>query len=178
MRFFIFISLVWSSVVSICHAGYLPQEIRGGVLKHDVRNGLSHKYEKGYDINAELLWSSPQLTFFEYIFSPRPHLGTSINTEKGTDQFYLGLTWRLDFLKFLFVEGSLGGEVHTGELKTKSSHKQALGCRFLFRESVSFGVQVTETHSLSLMLDHASNAGLSSHNPGLTSIGLRYGYRF
>src|SRR5690606_10009999 len=134
-------------------------------LKHDIRNGLSHKYEKGYDINAEFLWLSPQFTFFEYIFSPRPHLGASVNTDKGTDQFYLGLTWRVDFLKLLFVEGSLGGEAHNGKLTHKSDHKQALGCRFLFRESVSVGMQITEAHSLSLMLDHASNAGISSHNP-------------
>lgn len=178
MRGLILIGFMCFCAINIVHAGYLPEEIRVGALKHDIRNGLSHKHEKGYDVNAEFLWASPQFYLFEFIFSPRPHLGASINTRGGSDQFYLGLTWRYDFLEYLFVDGSLGGEVHTGKINHKTSRKQALGTRFLFRESIGLGVQINETHSVSMILDHASNASTSSRNPGLTAFGLRYGFRF
>jgi hypothetical protein len=53
-----------------------------------------------------------------------------------------------------------------------------LGCRVLFRESLSVGVRFMKHHSLSVMVDHISNAGLCDHNDGLDTLGVRYGYRF
>lgn len=53
-----------------------------------------------------------------------------------------------------------------------------MGCRALFRESVSLGVRFLERHSLSLMLAHISNAGPCDLNKGLDADGIRYGYRF
>ena len=80
----------------ISQASYLPEEIRLGALKHDVRSSFRHHYEKGVDINAEFLWASPDLEALRFIFAPRPHIGTSMNTDGGTHQFYFGLTWHVD----------------------------------------------------------------------------------
>lgn len=171
--FIILLSLITSS-----YASYAPEEMRIGVLRHDVGSGLRHRHEKGYDANLEALWSSPDYAVFKYIFAPKPHLGASLNTRKGSHQFYAGLTWRFDFFSYYFIEGSFGGEVHTGNINKRTRYKQKLGCRLLFRESVSLGVKFKERHSVSLILDHASNASCGKTNPGLTAFGLRYGYRF
>jgi lipid A 3-O-deacylase len=160
------------------HSSILPEEIRLGALKHDVGSGLKHRYEKGYDINAELLWACPTGIGFEYILSPRPHLGASLNADGGTNQYYLGLTWRYDFLTCLFVEGAFGGEFNTGRKKHPHARKQALGSNFMFHEALSAGLQFTAHQSISAYLDHTSNAHLAKPNPGLTSFGVRYGYRF
>ena len=171
----LFFSLV---ITHSTQAGFIPNEARIGILKHDVKSRFKHSYEKGYDINLETLWKTPEYIFFTKIFSPRPHIGASINTDKGTDQFYLGLTWRLDFFKYLFIEGTFGGEIHTGRLNKQTKHKQNLGSRLLFRESISLGYQFLENNSISIILDHASNASLAEKNSGLTNLGLRYGYSF
>lgn len=156
-----------------------PEEARLGVFKHDVRSGCRHHKEKGADINGELLWKSPDWQAFKWLFSPRPHIGTSINTDRGTNQFYFGLTWRLDFLNVLFIEGAFGGDYNTGERNYRHNpRKKALGSHFMFREAIELGVQIIPNHSLSLILDHTSNARLAKCNPGLTGIGFRYGVKF
>ena len=78
----------------------------------------------------------------------------------------------------LFVAGSLGGGVHDGHLNTVLPERKSLGSRLLFRESVEAGYQLTRQVSLSVMLDHLSNAGLAPHNPGLTNVGARLGVTF
>ncbi len=172
------VSLLSSNLVNVCQASFLPEEIRLGPIKHDIRSGCHHNHEKGYDINAEILWASPDYDILKFIFAPRPHIGTSLNTHGGTNQFYFGITWRFDFLTYLFIEGVFGGDVNSGRKHKKSSRKQALGSKLMFREAVSLGVQFAEHHSLSVMLDHTSNASLGKCNPGLTGLGVRYGYRF
>lgn len=159
-------------------ASYLPQEVRLGAFKHDIRSGCRHHYEKGIDVNAELLWESPDIEPLKWIFSPRPHIGTSINTDGGTNQFYFGITWHVDFLEALFAELAFGGDYNTGERYLHNPKKKALGSHIMFREAVEIGARFAQYHSLSVILDHTSNASLANINPGLTGIGLRYGYRF
>jgi len=47
--------------------------------------------------------------------------------------------------------------------------------RILFGESVVPGYRVTSAVTISVMLDHLSNAGIASDNQGLTNVGLRSG---
>lgn len=161
-----------------CESSRTIDEVRLGLLYHDIKTNLDQRYEKGANVNAEILFNIPDDSVLHYIWSPRPHLGTSINTRGGTSQFYGGLTWHFAIYSPLFFEVSLGGELHNGRTSEKSSKRQALGSQGLFRESVSLGAEFCQNHTLSVMLDHASNASLTSDNPGLTSLGLRYGYKF
>jgi lipid A 3-O-deacylase len=78
----------------------------------------------------------------------------------------------------MFVEGSLAGAHHDGANKTNVIGQKSLGCKILFRESASLGYRVTEKHSLSVALDHISNASLCSSNEGLDTLGMRYGNSF
>jgi lipid A 3-O-deacylase len=173
-----FVSFLTIGTFSYAQANFAPEEIRIGALKHDVKSGLKHAYEKGYDVNAELLWATPKNQFFQFIFSPRPHVGISLNTKKGTHQLYFGVTWRYDFLRHLFAELIIGGGFNTGNLHKRTKHKKALGSHIMFHEGVSLGVQFAPKHSLSLFFDHTSNASLARINTGLTGFGLRYGYQF
>ena len=153
-----------------------------GVLAHDI-GFLGHHVENGTDINGELLFASPG--FLSWIGAPRPHIGGSVNTSGNTSYGYIGLTWSYDLWRDLFgagdaffVAGSLGGGAHDGYLNSGPSERKLLGSRVLFRESAELGYRVTPAISISIMLDHLSNAGIADHNNGLTNIGVRTGYRF
>lgn len=152
-------------------------ELRLGVLAHNI-GPIASAREDGVQINAELRFATPPL--FEYILSPRPHLGASINTVGDTSFLYLGLTWTWDITDGLFLDFSFGGTVHDGWLDSHEPDpdRRLMGSRLLFRESLELGYRFLDHHSLSLMLDHASNAGLAEKNQGNDDVGLRYGYRF
>jgi lipid A 3-O-deacylase len=161
----------------------IVSELLAGVLGHDV-GYIGNHAENGVDINLETRFVSPNL--FRFIGSPRPHLGVTVNTEGNTSQLYTGVTWTFTLFRqlfsdadSLFIDASLGGAVHDGNLHTTIhlNHKQ-LGSRFEFRESAEIGYHITPRHSISLMLDHISNAGLAHHNGGMENFGLRYGFSF
>ena len=157
-------------------------EVKFGVLAHDIRF-LGNHVEGGADINLEILFTSP--AFLRIIGAPRLHLGGVSNTAGNTDYGYMGLTWSgrpwrflLKLPDALFVAGSLGGAIHDGHLNSGPPDRKLLGSRVLFRESVEGGYQITQRLSVSVMLDHLSNAGLVKHNQGLTNLGARIGFAF
>jgi lipid A 3-O-deacylase len=156
--------------------GYgILSELRLGVMAHDV-GVFGRQEEDGVNANVEFMFVSPEL--LSAIWSPRPHAGFSVNSSNGTNQAYLGLTWTWEFFEKIYVEGSIGGAYHDGANETIVIGQKSLGCKVLFRESAALGYRVTEKHSLSVMLDHISNASLCTSNEGLDSLGVRYGYRF
>ena len=152
-------------------------ELRLGLLAHNI-GPIASAREDGAQINAELRFNPPPL--FEYILSPRPHLGVSINTAGDTSFLYLGLTWTWNITDALFLDLSFGGTIHDGWLTSHEldPDRRLMGSRLLFRESLELGYRFLDHHSLSLMLDHVSNAGLVDKNQGNDDVGLRYGYRF
>jgi lipid A 3-O-deacylase len=152
-------------------------EIRIGLQAHDVPI-FSDRIETGVDINGEVLLVSPDV--LRFIGRPRPHFGFSASTAGGMSQVYAGLSWEFRLWSGLFAGFSLGGALHTGPLHDSGSPQtsKAFGSRGLFRESIEIGWRFGERHSMSLMLDHISNANLADPNPGLETFGVRYGYRF
>jgi lipid A 3-O-deacylase len=150
-------------------------EVRFGVLAHD-QGPFSRNEEDGVDGNLEVLFNSPAA--LKWIWSPRPHVGASINSSGDTSQVYLGLTWEWLFRRDWFVDFSLGGAAHSGRTKTNRIDRKELGCRVLFRESIELGYRFRTRHSISGFLDHLSNAKICDKNEGLESVGVRYGYRF
>lgn len=158
------------------NASQFLDELRGGVLHHDINSTLKSRHEKGPDLNLEFLFKSPSL--FDRIWSPSPHLGISQNTRGSTSQYYFGLTWTIPFLEHFFIDLSFGGSINNAHQKRQTASKLALGSNLLFREAVSLGVLFRRRHTLSVMLDHTSSAASASPNPGLTNLGLRYGFKF
>ncbi|MEE8393118.1 MAG: acyloxyacyl hydrolase [Rhodospirillales bacterium] len=155
--------------------GKIFSEIRVGALIHD-EGPFTHNKEGGFDGNLELLFASPGL--LDAVWSPRPHVGLTVNSQGDTSQAYLGLTWEWDFWEDFFAGFSLGGAVHTGKTTTDKVDRKELGCPVLFRESIDLGYRILKGHSLMVHLDHISNAKLCSTNEGLENFGLRYGYLF
>jgi lipid A 3-O-deacylase len=160
----------------------LVDEVKVGGLAHDI-GFLGRHVEGGADVNAELLFTSPDL--FRYIGSPRPHIGADINTSGNTSDGYFGLTWGIMLIQNLFgagdgifANGSLGGAIHDGHLDRAPPDRKRLGSRILFRESLELGYQVNPVVSVSAILDHISNANLAPRNAGITSAGARIGFRF
>ncbi|MDB5408946.1 MAG: Lipid 3-O-deacylase-related protein [Rhodospirillales bacterium] len=157
-------------------------EVKAGVMAHDITLGGKH-VESGVDINGEVLFISPQ--FLNIIGAPRPHLGGWVNSDGNTDAAYFGLTWDLPLLRRivgtqdgLTILGSLGGAVHDGYTDTMHTGRKRLGSPVLFRESVELAYQLTPVYSISVMVDHISNANLASHNAGITNAGARIGFKF
>lgn len=164
--------------------GRLLSEIRLGLLYHDAgiwvvpSADLRSVEPAGPDVNAELLFNA--LGFLAFLGSPRPHIGATVNPQGATSQAYLGLTWDWDLTDRLLFELAAGGAVHNGEtdpLRADADEKP-MGCRALLRFSAGLGIRVAARHSVMLAFDHISNGFLCDPNPGLDTVGMRWGYRF
>jgi lipid A 3-O-deacylase len=164
-------------VLMMCTYTASAHEVRIGLLKHDVKNFLEHAYERGATLQGE--WLFPRATqALSWIFSPHPHVGVNKNLSGYTDNAYAGLTWRLELSSTYFLELSFGGSIHNGKLTYRTRHHKDYGTRVLFREGIALGAEIGGPWTLSLTLEHASNARLSKHNPGITHAGVRLGYAF
>lgn len=154
-------------------------EVRLGVFAHDPGSPESGSV----DINAELLSSRLPLidpsSGWNWL-NPRLHIGGTVNTAGDTSHAYAGLTWTADITNWMFIEGSFGGAIHSGETgAVVPIDRSALGCNPLFRESASLGFRFGGNWSAMATIEHLSNAGLCSNgNRGLTNYGARLGYRF
>ncbi|MSO53965.1 MAG: acyloxyacyl hydrolase [Rhodospirillales bacterium] len=150
-------------------------ELRSGLLVHD-EGPFSRNKESGFDTNFEVLFASP--SFLDVIWSPRPHLGGTINSDGNTSQGYFGLTWGYEFLGNFFAEFSFGSAVHDSEPTEERLDAKQLGCSVLFREGIELGYRFGGQHAVSFHFDHISNGKLCDKNEGLETFGGRYGYRF
>ncbi|MGH6968856.1 MAG: acyloxyacyl hydrolase [Stellaceae bacterium] len=185
-KFVAWIAAAWLMLLPFAaHAGSgLIDEMKLGVLEHDVPIGVDHR-ECCVDVNGEVLFTSPSV--LSWFWAPRPNLGVTINTEGKNSYGYFGLAWAGDFLRHSFRPGDsffwelgLGGAVHDGPNQSSpyTRDHMGLGSRILFHEELDLGYRFTWRSNLSLFLDHISDADLTQHNPGLTNLGVRLGFRF
>ena len=166
----------------IATPGQLIDEVKIGLLAHDV-GFLGDHTERGFDVNSEILFTSPDL--LSIIGSPRPHIGGDYNTAGQTSDAFAGLTWGISLIQnlfhpgdYIFANGSLGGAYQDGYIDNAPLGRKRLGSPILFRESAELGYQVTPVISVSAILEHISNANLAQHNAGITSAGARLGFKF
>lgn len=163
-------------------------ELRAGAIWQDP-----DARENSFAINGEILFVSPvpaRLTAgldprYRWLLEPRPHLGFSANTDGKTSKGYFGLTWTAMLARDVVREGDgvrfdllFGGSVNNGLHDRNLPDRKDLGGNLLFHVGAEFGYQIDRSWSVSLFLDHDSNAGLARRNQGLNSIGLRLGYAF
>ena len=186
----IFASIVGLTAGSISAGEYLPgilspsfvDEVRIGVQYHDLHIAGTRD-EDGVDINAEILFRRPnffaQNNYLAFLINPRPHIGGHLNTAGDTSQVYAGLTWDYRLTEKFFVEGSFGGSYHTGETTLNiAGQTRPLGCRVIFRESISAGYELSQKVRVMITFDHINNFNLCNDNAGLSTIGARLGYKF
>lgn len=158
-------------------------EFRLGVLYNDVRFGAERK-ESGVNLNAEILFRRPNVYYDNklllFFLNPRLHVGGSLNSTGDTSQAYVGATYDYRLTNTLFVEASFGGVIHDGDLKKTAvpGAVRPLGCRVMFRQSVSAGYEFTEKLRLMISFDNINNFNLCSEDAGLSTLGVRFGYKF
>lgn len=186
IRFSMILSLVYATVVLPATAeepqadkaaSGLIYELKAGVSAHDVDHLWSRsRKEDGIDFIIEAVFGRPRIGFLAGTI--RPNLGMSVNSQGDTSKLYAGFLWEVDSQAGLFLNLGLGLAVHNGELKSGDDDKKALGSRVLFRIPIELGYALTRHSRLSLAFDHMSNAYLAHPNPGMDTLGLRFGYRF
>jgi lipid A 3-O-deacylase len=151
-------------------------EVRFGALVHNVEPAND---EDGVDLNLEVLFRRAAIqynnAFLDVVLRPRIHLGASINLGGDTSQLYAGFTWDVKLAPRLSFEVAFGGALHDGP--TGDGHADSYGCPLNFRESASVGYALDERWSIYGTVAHMSNANLCDHNSGLTSVGMRLGYK-
>ncbi|WP_380069725.1 acyloxyacyl hydrolase [Dankookia sp. GCM10030260] len=161
-------------------------EFRGAVLWHDPT-----AKESSPALNGEVLFASPvpvRLTagidpLWRWVLEPRPHLGFTANLEGKTSKGYAGLTWTTMLARDVLRPGDgirfdlmFGGSLNDGKHDARLSDRKDLGGNLLFRVGAEIGYQVDRHLSVSLFIDHDSNAGTARRNQGLNSLGVRLGY--
>jgi hypothetical protein len=154
----------------------LVDEVRAGVLAHSIDPNSS---EGGADVNLELLFRRPGGRYdnplLDFALRPRLHVGASVNTQGDTNQVYAGLSWDVQILPRLTLEVTFGGALHDGP--TGGGHDDSYGCSLNFRESASLGYALNERWTVYGTIAHMSNADLCDYNSGLSSGGVRLGYK-
>lgn len=166
------------SAVQVASAQSVPliREYRVGILAHDVPGLWSgFRLERGVDANVELILS-PSVDFLGG--SIRPAIGGSFNFSGGTSKAYLDARWMFEGRSGWFIDIGIGAAVHNGELDPIEPDRKALGRRVLFHFPLEVGLRFDGHHSISFFFDHISNGYTATHNEGLDSLGVRYGYKF
>jgi lipid A 3-O-deacylase len=154
----------------------LIDEVRFGLLAHNIDPAND---EDGVDLNLEMLFRRSTISYnnalLDVVLRPRIHLGTSINTAGETSQLYTGLTWDVKLAQRLSLEVTFGGALHNGP--TGDGGGDSYGCAVNFRESASLGYALDDRWTLYGTVAHMSNADLCDRNTGITSVGVRVGYK-
>lgn len=160
-------------------------ELRLGIYAHDAypawlpSDWSKFHFDQIRDVNVELLFRSPENDVFKWLGSPRPTLGVTVNLAGQESLMHLGLTWHVPIFETPFyLEGTLGGAVHNGELGGHLGKLRPQGCRFGFYSGVGVGANLTDRLTATLSYEHMSNADLCADNFGLTNVGLRIGFKF
>ncbi|ALA18012.1 MULTISPECIES: acyloxyacyl hydrolase [Chelatococcus] len=152
-------------------------QLRLGVLAHDPGG----KEDGSVDIMGEIVfakpWSNPDPLIDMLL--PAFNAGVSVNTGGKTSYVFAGLNWHADITDALFIELDFGGAVHNGKVgDVVPDGRDALGCRFLFREAASIGYRFDANWSVLATVEHLSNGGLCDDNRGLTNVGAKLSYHF
>jgi hypothetical protein len=157
-------------------ASPLIDELRAGILAHSLD---SNSGENGVDLNLEVLLRRPGGRYdnplLDFALRPRVHVGASANTAGDTSQIYAGLTWDVQIASKLSLEVTFGATAHDGP--TGGGREDSYGCTVNFRESASLGYALDERWTIYGTVAHMSNADLCDFNSGLTSAGVRLGYK-
>ncbi len=166
-------------------------EARLGVMQENicVLDCDNADKEPGQNISAELLFASPD--FLDLIWSPKPYVMGSLNTQGDTSFGGLGLHWSFQFADKWAFEPSFGYVVHDGELASPypqgdpqgdafTEDHVLFGSRDLFRTTFGLHYNINEIWGTELMYEHLSHGQVlgNGRNQGIDNIGLRVSYTF
>lgn len=157
-------------------------ELRAGVMAHSADPFTAENLSRIQDVNFEALFTAPYLDSFTFLNGQlRPRIGATVNFGGLESMVNLGLSWHVPIGDTgVWVEGTLGGAIHNGSLTGPVTYPaRPLGCTALFYEAASVGVDLSDSVTAMVTLEHASNANLCVEgNRGLTNLGFRLGVKF
>ena len=169
--------------------GRLVEEIRFGVMNHDINPTGGPGKEDGVDYQLEIIFGAPDV--FRYILSPRPYIQYSLNSAGDTDFWSFGLGWQQSFADRFYGELAGGLANHDGVRNLPpdpgdptrlrlDDERIIFGSRWLFRGSAALGFQVTPRIDVAIVYEHLSHGQVfgDGKNEALDTAGLRAGFKF
>lgn len=162
-------------------------EFRIGVTAHD----LAEHVEDGPNVTFDLLFASPDA--FEAIWSPRPYIYASINTEELTNFGAAGLAWNFDLSERWNFEFRTGLSYNDGvddfdqnappDDPTRvrlATTRALLGNAILFHNAFGLDYDLTEEWGVGVYYEHISHGQIlaSGRNQALDNAGVRFSYRW
>lgn len=134
-----------------------PSHIYGGVGYFDIGDteANSAAFEIGY------------IPDYNILFDIRPLVGAFVNTDGGL-YGHVGLS------RSIFFTDNILARLQVGFGAYSEGGSKDLGQVFEFREQVELGYQFDSGDMVSVYFYHMSNAGMSSTNPGVNSLGVYY----
>lgn len=163
-------------------------ELRAGIMLDDVETSLmvvphydSIDLSKWQNLSLEVLFRSPDVDFVRWLGAPRLALGASLNFTGKESYATLSSVWHVPvFDTPVFFEPKLGVMVHNGYLSGAPPGRRNLGCPALFNIGFNLGVDVSDTVTAMLSVDHGSHLWLCGEylNDGINRVGFRMGMKF
>lgn len=191
---------VVAATVAVCGAGLAlgapaasaqVESVRLGVMKHNicVTDCKNADKESGVNINGEIRFDSPN--WLGFIWSPKPYVMGSVNTDGNTSYGGFGLQWDVPLGDTWRIEPGFGYVVHDGETNNPypsgtqaavdfSNDHVLLGSRDLFRSSLALTWKLTDTWGVQAIYEHLSHGQIlgKGRNQGLDEIGVRAVWSF
>ncbi len=179
-----------SAIAAPAFAGPIS-EVRLGVMQENVcvLDCDNANKEPGQNINGEIQFTSPD--FLDIIWSPKPYVMASLNTQGDTSFGGAGLHWSFPFAGSWAFEPSFGYVIHDGELESPfpqgdprsdafAEEHVFLGSRDLFRTTFGLHHEINDTWGVELLYEHLSHGQVlgNGRNQGLDNIGVRVSYSF
>jgi lipid A 3-O-deacylase len=162
-------------------------EFRFGITAHD----LSDHVEDGPNYTAEILFASPD--FLDGIWSPRPFLYGSFNSNGLTNFGTAGLAWDFELAENVDFEYAFGLSYNDGVTDIDptappgdpnrirlATTRSLMGNEILFYNAFGVGFDLSESWTLGVYYEHISHGQIlaSGRNQALDNAGVRIGYRF
>lgn len=169
------------------HADDHGIEARFGITAHD----LSDHVEDGPNYTVELLFPSPD--FMEAIWSPRPFLYGSFNSNGLTNFGATGLAWDWEIADGVAFEFTTGLSYNDGVEDIDpnappgdpnrirlATTRALMGNRILFYNGFGLDMDVADNWGVGVYYEHISHGQIlaSGRNQALDNAGVRISYQF
>lgn len=166
------------------------ESVRLGVMDHNIRviDPKNADKESGVNINGQINFNSPR--FLGLIFSPKPYVMGSVNTDGNTSYGGVGLEWDWEFADGWHLEPGFGYVVHDGEIELPFppgdprrqpflDENVLLGSRDLFRSSLALTLDFSDRWAGQIIYEHLSHGQIlgTGRNQGMDELGVRFVWR-
>ncbi len=162
-------------------------EIRLGVTAHDLADHI----EDGPNVTAEILFASPD--FLSGIWSPRPYIYGSFNTNGLTNFGAAGLAWNIPLGQRWNIEIKEGLSYNDGvvdidqnsapgdpERIRLATTRALMGSHYLFHTTLGIDYDINDHWAIGAYYEHVSHGQIlaKGRNQALDNAGVRVSYRF